>query len=768
MKQIGKINSKIAYLNKCLATDTVIVKSLNPLKWIKFKVLQAKVRRIQNKNTDIKISRLEWKKELINQEIKQEARYFTIFKKLTEKKAQFEAKLASSNNEKKSKKIEQIINKFDARINKYQAEIDWINERNEIDKNKAVELGQEIIDLTNEMDALTDPSQKELLWYKKKIAKLTVDKNNLALGRNNAKLQTTIAKLAEYKKQLANKLVTSYEELQIAKSAIYQIVPFAHKIIAQINDLTASGAAVDPTLVAAQVAENDKVKTAIAGRLANEQARLEALYAEIKAKKEKYFPEASDDDNDETIIRNRNWFVKNWKKMGMGIILTSSFALVTSAYVLNNTYDLVIGNWGNYIDMRLISEFEKEYGVKVNYQQYDSNESLYNKNYTFNYDLMVPSDYMVKKLAQEGFLQEIDWEELNREVEGHETMKITPYNEPFAEPTFDDEDVPDTLNVSDGLKDALHAISVEAPDGSANDLTDYSLPWIYGDVRIVFNKDNAKLVEWLTDKGLIADEDKIEGLNVGNLSWDILWEAAEAGFNLALNNDPKNVFMYAFQKLFGNIQISSGKTAKEEIDQAANALKLLLQRRNVGLYGDELIDVAHERNFDIAAMYNGDIVYALGDEYAPEAEEDAFSTKGATTFADEEEDEEESTDPNIFVGIPGALVENQTTADGAPKYESTNIFADSVAISKNTRHKELAYRFINFMYRWNSQWAILDETGSTPGFDEMVDRIIDDEYFGSYLTDIIQVTDNGSLFDLNVSWDNYLVDKFNEIVAMKQ
>lgn len=762
IKQIGRINSQIAYLKKCLETETIILKSHSLFKWLKLKTLQGKVKRLENKNTDIKISRLEWKKELINQEIKQEARYFTIFKKLTEKRAQFEAKLSNAVGDKKTKKYEQIVQKLDKRIAKYQSEIDWINERNLADKAKVIELEEQIATLQAEMTNVDSSNSKELLWYKKRIAKLTTLKNNLALGSNNAKMQAAITKLAEFKKNLAAKLVSNYEQLQKAKAAIYQIVPFAYKAEAKLQKAISTGATSQQEILAQKVNEHLHQKNLVEARLTKEEEKLAKLTAEIAAKKAKYFPEASDDDNVEGNIRTKNWFMKNWKKLGMGTLLTGSFALITTAYALNNRYDLVIGNWGNYIDMSLIDDFEKEYGVKVNYQQYDSNESLYNKNYTFNYDVMVPSDYMVKKLAQEGFLAKLDFDELNREVEGHETIRIVPYaaTEPET-PVWDEEGAPDRVNISENFENALRAISVTDADGTEGDLTDYALPWIFGDVRIVFNKDNQKLVDWLTEKGLISDETSVEGLDVSKLSWNILWEAAEKGFNLALNNDPKNVFMYAFEKVYGNVQISSAKNAREEIDTAAETLKSLLQRRNVGLYGDELIDVAHERSFDIAVMYNGDIIYSLGDSYEAEDEE-ADALMKATPLAEEEV----ATDPNIFVGIPGAPVANQPV--GEEKYETTNIFSDNIAISKSARNKNLVYRFINFMYRWDSQWKILDETGATPGFQETVDSIVKDEYFGEHLTNLIQVTDRGDLFDLNTTWDNYLVDKFNEIIAMKQ
>ena len=61
--------------------------------------------------------------------------------------------------------------------------------------------------------------------------------------------------------------------------------------------------------------------------------------------------------------------------------------------------------------------------MKVLYTPYNSNESLYNKLYTTNYDVMVPSDYMVKKLATEGRLAPIDYKMLNIVSDGYHVYK---------------------------------------------------------------------------------------------------------------------------------------------------------------------------------------------------------------------------------------------------------------------------------------------------------------------------------------------------------
>ena len=67
--------------------------------------------------------------------------------------------------------------------------------------------------------------------------------------------------------------------------------------------------------------------------------------------------------------------------------------------------------WGENIDPDLISQFEKETGIKVNYQEAESNETMYAriKQGGSDYDVVVPSDYMIGQMIEEGLLAELDF-----------------------------------------------------------------------------------------------------------------------------------------------------------------------------------------------------------------------------------------------------------------------------------------------------------------------------------------------------------------------
>ena len=82
----------------------------------------------------------------------------------------------------------------------------------------------------------------------------------------------------------------------------------------------------------------------------------------------------------------------------------TSVALAADSKVLN------IYNWSDYIADDTIKNFEKETGIKVNYDNYDSNEVLMAKLVAGNsgYDIVVPSSHFAKLQIEGGLLQKVD------------------------------------------------------------------------------------------------------------------------------------------------------------------------------------------------------------------------------------------------------------------------------------------------------------------------------------------------------------------------
>lgn len=71
-------------------------------------------------------------------------------------------------------------------------------------------------------------------------------------------------------------------------------------------------------------------------------------------------------------------------------------------------------NWGEYIDTDLITQFENETGIKVNYKTYESNEQMYSvlKQGGVSYDVIIPSDYMISRLIDEDMLEPLDFDNI--------------------------------------------------------------------------------------------------------------------------------------------------------------------------------------------------------------------------------------------------------------------------------------------------------------------------------------------------------------------
>lgn len=98
---------------------------------------------------------------------------------------------------------------------------------------------------------------------------------------------------------------------------------------------------------------------------------------------------------------------------GIVVIILALFAITSGLESQNSagtTNKLVIYNWGDYIDPDLLKEFTAETGIQVDYQTFDSNESMYTKikQGGTTYDLTIPSEYMISKMMEENMLLKLD------------------------------------------------------------------------------------------------------------------------------------------------------------------------------------------------------------------------------------------------------------------------------------------------------------------------------------------------------------------------
>lgn len=157
------------------------------------------------------------------------------------------------------------------------------------------------------------------------------------------------------------------------------------------------------------------------------------------------------------------------------------------------TVTINVYNWGQYISdgtdgaIDIIDAFEAAYpNIKVNYMTFDSNESMYTKLKTggANFDIIIPSDYMIDKLIQEDMLEELDFS-----------------------------NIPNYASINDSYKNLAYD-----PENR------YSVPYTWGTVGIVYN---SKYV----------DPADVTG-------WEILWNEKYAGKILMFDN-PRDSFAIA-------------------------------------------------------------------------------------------------------------------------------------------------------------------------------------------------------------------------------
>lgn len=101
------------------------------------------------------------------------------------------------------------------------------------------------------------------------------------------------------------------------------------------------------------------------------------------------------------------------KILYMGLCLCLLF-LATSCKKDTTGRSIHVYNWGDYVDMETIAQFEEETGIKVIYDTFASNEDLYVKikQNSDPYDVIVPSEYMIERMIREDMLQELDYSKI--------------------------------------------------------------------------------------------------------------------------------------------------------------------------------------------------------------------------------------------------------------------------------------------------------------------------------------------------------------------
>jgi len=188
-------------------------------------------------------------------------------------------------------------------------------------------------------------------------------------------------------------------------------------------------------------------------------------------------------------------------------ILLISFLLVLSGCKQNQVV-LNIYNWGEYIDPDLLVKFEKETGIKVNLDLFETNEHMLAKLEAggTQYDVIFPSDYVIEEMIKKDLLYKIDFN-----------------------------NIPNFKYVNDRFKNLNY-----------DPTNEYSVPYFWGTLGIMYNTE-------------MVDEEVD--------SWDILWNEKYAGKILMLDS-MRDTIGVALKKL----GYSVNETDPDKLEQAKQLL----------------------------------------------------------------------------------------------------------------------------------------------------------------------------------------------------
>ena len=222
---------------------------------------------------------------------------------------------------------------------------------------------------------------------------------------------------------------------------------------------------------------------------------------------------------------------------------------------------LYVYNWGEYTGENIISDFEEETGCTVVMENFDSNEQMYIKVANGEaYDILVPSDYMIQRLIEEGYLQKLDHSKLDCMYKLCEDVLGLPYD----------------------------------PEN------EYSIPYFWGTAGIVYD----------TTKVDIEDLER-EGYNI------FLDEKYKG--DIYLYDSERDSFMMALKALGYSMNTEN----EAELQEAYEWLIQCVQTMEPEIVTDEIIDNMAQGRKALGLIYSGDATYVMDENedmgyYLPE------------------------------------------------------------------------------------------------------------------------------------------------------
>lgn len=279
---------------------------------------------------------------------------------------------------------------------------------------------------------------------------------------------------------------------------------------------------------------------------------------------------------------------------------------------------LHVYNWGEYTGENILREFEEKTGAKVVMENFDSNEQMYIKVANGEaYDILVPSDYMIQRLIQEGYLQKLDHSK---------------------------------LDCLDKLCDDV----VGLPYDPGNE---YSIPYFWGSVGIVYDKTKVDLEDLEREGFDIFKDQKYKG-------------------QIYLYDSERDSFMMALKALGYSMNTEN----EDELQAAYEWLVECVQTMEPEIVTDEIIDNMAQGRKALGLIYSGDATYVMSENkdmgyYLPESGTNLWSDAMvipanaknpdlAHEFINFASDYEGAYDNSSFVGYSSANQEVMDTLSG--------------------------------------------------------------------------------------------------------
>lgn len=99
---------------------------------------------------------------------------------------------------------------------------------------------------------------------------------------------------------------------------------------------------------------------------------------------------------------------------GIAVILTAVSLILLMTSCGDGGRIIKVYNWGDYIDKSILKDFQKEMGIKVIYDEFATNEDMYAKMKAgaSDYDVVIPSDYMIKRMINEDMVTKINFQNI--------------------------------------------------------------------------------------------------------------------------------------------------------------------------------------------------------------------------------------------------------------------------------------------------------------------------------------------------------------------